>query len=275
MRSPTSRDIRSDLGRAAGRASRATSSASSGSRSSRWPRRTVSGVLSSWPASSRNWRWSAKPDSSRSSIEVDGAGQRGDVVVALLGDPPGQVGRGDVARRLLQGAQRGQQPPRLEGGDGRDQAQRQQRHEGVGAQRPVELLVLVGEEVDDHQGALALGVAAPAPRSPRPRRTRSESMTSVPPSAAAGLDGALVGRLVEDRLAVAVGGAFGRLAPDVADQHLVVVGHVAGQEDVEHPADVVEGARRSAGRCAAPRNSAISWSICSLTARSMRADSRA
>ena len=41
-----------------------------GRRSSRWPRSTVSGVRSSWPASSRNWRWEPKPCSSRASMSL-------------------------------------------------------------------------------------------------------------------------------------------------------------------------------------------------------------
>ena len=88
------------------------------------------------------------------------------------------------------------------------------------------------------------------------------------------LEGVQVGRLVEELLAVAVGGALGPGAVDVADQHLVVVGDVACQEHLEHPLDVVEratvlGSRRSL------RNSAISWLIWLVTERSIRDDSRA
>src|SRR6478735_1773657 len=69
MRSPTRRDIRSISSSRSRRVS-ATSSGLPVSRSSRCPRSTVSGVFSSWPASSRNWRWPTNADSSRSSIPL-------------------------------------------------------------------------------------------------------------------------------------------------------------------------------------------------------------
>ena len=79
--------------------SRSTSSGSAWSTSSRWPRSTVSGVRSSCPASSRNCRWELKPSSQATEHRVERRSQLGDVVVALLRQPPGQVRCGDVARR--------------------------------------------------------------------------------------------------------------------------------------------------------------------------------
>ena len=69
IRSPTRRDIRSTSSSSSSRVS-AISSGSPTSSSSRWPRSTVSGVLSSCPASSRNCRCPANASSSRSSIPL-------------------------------------------------------------------------------------------------------------------------------------------------------------------------------------------------------------
>jgi hypothetical protein len=49
---------------------------------------------------------------------VDGAGERGDVVVAGHRQAPGEVGVGDLVGGLAQGAQRRQQPAGLPGGEG-------------------------------------------------------------------------------------------------------------------------------------------------------------
>ena len=236
--------------RAAARGSRRRSSgrrrrAARGGRAAR-----SAGSCSSWPASSRNWRWPAKPASSRSSIalmvrvsavmsSLPCSGMRRDRSVVVMSRA--------VSSRVRSGAS---SRPDWKRGDGGDQAERQQRDERVGLQRAVELVVLVGEEVDDDQRALALRVARPAPAVTQTSPKARASMTLGAAVVVDWLDGALVGRLVEDLLAVAVAacGSAG-LAADVADEHLVVVGDVAGQEDVEQRGRRRRTARRCRGRC--------------------------
>ena len=72
---------------------------------------------------------------------VEGPGQRGDVVVAGLGQPPGQVGVVDLVGGLAQRPQRREQPPGLRGRERGDHQQREQRDhdvglDGVAAARP-------------------------------------------------------------------------------------------------------------------------------------------
>ena len=89
--------------RAAAPGSRRPRRGRSASSSSRWPRRTVSGVLSSWPASSRNCRCADERRLEPVEHAVEGAGQRGDVVVAALRDAAREVGLGDLVGRSRAG----------------------------------------------------------------------------------------------------------------------------------------------------------------------------
>ena len=63
---------------------------------------------------------------------VEGPGERGDVVVAGLGQPAGQVGVVDLVGGLAQGAQRREQAAGLRRRERRDHQEREQRHDDVG-----------------------------------------------------------------------------------------------------------------------------------------------
>ena len=108
--------------RAAAPGSRPRSTGSSSSSSSRWPRSTVSGCTQLVTGVVEELALVAEALVEPLEHRVDGARQRRDVVVAALGDAAGQVGGRDVARGLLEGAQRREQPAGLEGSDAGDQA---------------------------------------------------------------------------------------------------------------------------------------------------------
>ena len=152
IRSPTSRDIRSTSSSSSSRVS-AISSGLPTSSSSRWPRSTVSGRLQLVPGVVEELPLADERRLQAVQHPVDGAGERGDVVVAGHREPTGQVGVGDLVGRLPQRAQRREQPAGLPGGEAHDEQQREARHDAVGPHRVVEPGVRPVLEGHHDQGA--------------------------------------------------------------------------------------------------------------------------
>ena len=158
-----------------------------------------------------------------------------------------------------QRAQWRQQPARLPGGDQQHDAERQYRHDRVGPQRPVELGVLVEQEVDDDESALdAFGARSLNRHAGHPdvavRRVVEHDRAAGPEHPGHRLP---VGRQLEELVAVAVArrqvtlllnpARVGRAlqpGPGVPDEHLIVVRDVARQEDLEQHIRVADRPQR-------------------------------
>ena len=90
---------------------------------------------------------------------VDGAGQRGDVVVAGLGDPLGQVGLPDLLRRLRRVRSGASRRPDCQAASAVISSRVSDGHDQVGAHRVPKAGPFLVEVGDDHQraGLVALG----------------------------------------------------------------------------------------------------------------------
>ena len=218
IRSPTRRAIRSISSSSSARVS-ATSAGSSGSSSSRWPRSTVSGVLSSWPASSRNCRCPTNACSSRASMSLSvrvravrsslprSGIRRHRSVSPIVSAVVRRVVAGRAADRTRQIASRVIRPRKPTVTTAYVWMVRLSSLRSSSAKlMMVSAPVLLGVEL----------VRRPAPRSPTPRRTSGcRSPRSRRPRSSR-VDGVQVPRLGEDRLAELVGRGLRALAVDVA-----------------------------------------------------------